>query len=153
MWKKRKEVWAALRTVSVAGDNGGFVWGEAGPIRPRSHKDETTSELSECAHTIPNNGSGQWGNLLLFNSVNLLFLRRILWPNFHRRFLILLSWIPALQVSLTTRVSATGAAVFCLPCLLVGSLIPPQPPLHPITSNHTSPTSQTKIYAFKWLKF
>lgn len=73
MWKKRKEVWAALRTVSVAGDNGGFVWGEAGPIRPRSHKDETTSELSECAHTIPNNGSGQWGNLLLFNSVNLLF--------------------------------------------------------------------------------
>lgn len=153
MWKKRKEVWAALRTVSVAGDNGGFVWGEAGPIRPRSHKDETTSELSECAHTIPNNGSGQWGNLLLFNSVNLLFLRRILWPNFHRRFLILLSWIPALQVSLTTRVSATGAAVFCLPCLLVGSLIPPQPPLHPITSNNTSPTSQTKIYAFKWLKF
>lgn len=152
MWKKRKEVWAALRTVSVAGDNGGFVWGEAGPIRPRSHKDETTSELSECAHTIPNNGSGQWGNLFLTLLIYF-FLRRILWPNFHRRFLILLSWIPALQVSLTTRVSATGAAVFCLPCLLVGSLIPPQPPLHPITSNHTSPTSQTKIYAFKWLKF
>lgn len=59
--------------MSVPGDNGGFVRGEARPIRPRSHKDETTSELSECAHTIPNNGSGQWGNLLLFNSVNLLF--------------------------------------------------------------------------------
>lgn len=153
MWKKRKEVWAALRTVSVAGDNGGFVWGEAGPIRPRSHKDETTSELSECAHTIPNNGSGQWGTSCFLTLLIYFFLRRILWPNFHRRFLILLSWIPALQVSLTTRVSATGAAVFCLPCLLVGSLIPPQPPLHPITSNHTSPTSQTKIYAFKWLKF
>lgn len=88
-----------------------------------------------------------------YGSVIHVLSRSILWPNFHRRFLILLSWIPALQVSLTTRVSATGAAVFCLPCLLVGSLIPPQPPLHPITSNHASPTSQTKIYAFKWLKF
>lgn len=153
MWKKRKEVWAALRTVSVAGDNGGFVWGEAGPIRPRSHKDETTSELSECAHTIPNNGSGQWGNLLLFNSVNLLFSPKDPVTQFPPALLNFVILNPALQVSLTTRVSATGAAVFCLPCLLAGSLIPPQPPLHPITSNHTSPTSQTKIYAFKWLKF
>lgn len=149
MWKKRKEVWAALRTVSVAGDNGGFVWGEAGPIRPRSHKDETTSELSECAHTIPNNGSGQWGNLLLFNSVNLLFSPKDPVTQFPPA---LLNFV-ILNPCLTTRVSATGAAVFCLPCLLVGSLIPPQPPLHPITSNHASPTSQTKIYAFKWLKF
>lgn len=121
--------------------------GRSGPDHTKTKRPQNLASVHTPSRTMAlvNGETSCFLTLLIY-----FFLRRILWPNFHRRFLILLSWIPALQVSLTTRVSATGAAVFCLPCLLVGSLIPPQPPLHPITSNHTSPTSQTKIYAFKW---
>lgn len=154
MWKKKKRGLSGPENRECSGGQWGLCVGRSradqAPITQRRN-DLRTERV--CTHH-PEQWLWSMGKTSCFLTLLIyFFLRRILWPNFHRRFLILLSWIPALQVSLTTRVSATGAAVFCLPCLLVGSLIPPQPPLHPITSNHTSPTSQTKIYAFKWLKF
>lgn len=132
MWKKKEKrferPWEPWVYRGTMGALCGEKPGRSGPDHTKTKRPQNWASVHTPSLTMAlvNGETSCFLTLLIY-----FFLRRILWPNFHRRFLILLSWIPALQVSLTTRVSATGAVVFCSswPPLGESNPYPPTPSL------------------------